>query len=252
MKKETTMNLTASSDRLGEGLLRAQLHWQTRRQPEAENGNPVTAGPDAFTIAISREAGAQGGAVAAKLGERLGWPVYDQELLRHIAEEMGLSDHLLESVDEKRVNWLMSYLQAFASNNSVSEGAYLYHLSKVVLSLAANGECVIVGRGVAQFLPPEKTLRVRLVAPLDDRIAVMQKRVGLQHEQAVRRVESTDLDRTNFVREHFHKDPADSTLYDLILNTSRFTVEECAEIIQQAVRRFQARKSTETLKDGAG
>jgi cytidylate kinase len=234
------MTLTASTGRLGEGLLRAQLHWQTRQRAEARDED--TAAPVAFTIAISREAGAKGGAVAAKLGDRLGWPVYDRELLRHIAEEMGLSERLLDSVDEKRVNWLMTYLQAFASNNAVSPGAYLYTLSKVVLSLAAHGECVIVGRGAAQFLPPEKTLRVRLVAPLDDRIGVMQKRIGLQHEQAARRVESTDLDRTNFVREHFHRDPADPTLYDLILNTSRFTVEECAEIIEQGLRRFQARK----------
>ena len=238
------MTLTTTPERLGEGLLRAQLHWQTRQQAEA--GDKRAATPSAFTIAISREAGAKGGAVAANLGERLGWPVYDRALLRHIAEELGLSERLLETVDEKRVNWLMTYLQAFASNHAVSPGAYSYGLSKVVLSLAAHGECVIVGRGAAQFLPPDKTLRVRLVAPLDDRIAMMQKRTGLQKEQAARRVESIDLDRTNFVREHFHQDPADPTLYDVILNTSRFTVEECAEIIEQALRRLQAPKRVGT------
>jgi cytidylate kinase len=234
------MTLVAPSAHLGEALLRAQLHWQTRQRAEA--GDDATATPAAVTIAISREAGAQGGAVAAKLGERLGWLVYDRQLLRHIAEEMGLSERLLDSVDEKRANWLMTYLQVFATNNAVSPGAFLYTLSKVVLSLAAHGECVIVGRGAAQFLPPEKTVRVRLVAPLNDRIAVMQKRTGLPIEQAARRVESIDLDRTNFVREHFHKDPADPTLYDIILNTARFSVEECAEMIEQVLRRFQARR----------
>ena len=242
------MSPTLSPDRLGEGLLRAQLHWQTRRPAEAAASSSATAGPAAFTIAISREAGAQGGAIAAELGVRLGWPVYDRELLRHIAEEMGLSDRLLESVDEKRASWLMTYLQAFASNNAVSKGAYLYHLSKAVLSLAAHGECILVGRGVAQFLPPAKSLRVRLVAPRGDRIAVMQKRTGLSFDEAARRVDAIDTNRANFVCDHFHKDVADPTLYDLILNTSRFDVEEGAVLIEQALRRFQARQPSETEK----
>jgi cytidylate kinase len=234
------MTLTASSGHLGEGLLRAQLHWQTRHADEA--GDKPTAAPTAFTIAISRESGANGAAVAAKLGERLGWPVYDKELLRHIAEEMGLSARLLESVDEKRVNWLMAYLQAFVANEALNTGAFLQNLSKVMLTLAAHGECVIVGRGAAQFLPPEKTLRVRLIAPREDRIAVMEKRAGLWHDPAAQRVDEIDRHRANFVRDHFHKDAADPTIYDLILNTSRFTVEECAEVIEQALRRLQARK----------
>jgi len=234
------MTLTASSGHLGEGLLRAQVHWHTQHGEEA--GDKPTAAPTAFAIAISREAGANGAAVAAKLGERLGWPVYDRELLRHIAEEMGLSARLLESVDEKRVNWLMEYLQAFVTNEAFNTGAFLHNLSKVMLSLAAHGQCVIVGRGAAHFLPPETTLRVRLIAPLEDRIAVMEKRAGLRHDEAAQRVQETDRNRANFARDHFHKHLADPTNYDLILNTSRFTVEECAEVIEQALRRLQARK----------
>ena len=232
-----------STQRLGEGALRAQAHWQARQQTEAESKAGGGSTPAAFTIALSREAGAQGTAVATKLGERLGWPVYDHELLRHIANEMGLSTRLLESVDEKRASWLTTYLQSFAATNAVTEGAYLYNLSKLVLSLAAHGECVIVGRGVAHFLPPEKTLRVRLVAPLAHRIDVMQKSSGLGRAEAARRVESTDRDRANFIRDHFHKDPADPANYDLVLNTARFSIEDCAEQIEHALRRFQARIS---------
>jgi cytidylate kinase len=235
------MTFTTSSGHLGEALMRAQLHSQQRLHEEG--GSPFAEGaPTAFTIAISREAGASGSAVAAKLGERLGWPVYDRELLRHIAESLGMNTRHLESVDEKRPNWLMNYLEAFAAERDVSVGAYLYGLSKAVLSLAAHGKCIFVGRGVAQFLPAESTVRVRLVAPLEHRIAVVQKRHGVSREEAARRVASTDLDRTTFVREHFHKDPNDPALYDLVLNTGRFTVEETAEMIEQALHRLQTPK----------
>ncbi len=70
----------------------------------------------------------------------------------------------------------------------------------------------------------------------------MQQRTGHGREEAARRVQITDHDRTNFVRDHFRKDPADPTLYDLILNTSRYTLDECAELFEQALRCFQLRK----------
>lgn len=37
------------------------------------------------------------------------------------------------------------------------------------------------------------------------------------------------------------EDPADPRNYDLLLNTSRFTIGECAELIIEALRRLQAR-----------
>jgi cytidylate kinase len=195
----------------------------------------------ALTIAISREKGANGTQVAEKLGERLGWPVYDRELLRRVAEDMGLRTSLLEGVDEKRTNWVMSLLDPFTVRNPVSEGTYLHHLMRLLVALATRGECIIVGRGAAQFLPAQGTLRVRLVAPLDDRVRVIQDRDGISREEAARRVKAADEDRSRFVREHFGKDPTAAAEYDLVLNTSRFSPEECAELIEQALRRCQAR-----------
>ncbi len=43
----------------------------------------------------------------------------------------------------------------------------------LVESLAARGEAILVGRGAGYYLPPEMSLHVRIVAPLDDRIAHM-------------------------------------------------------------------------------
>src|SRR5690242_12897526 len=42
---------------------------------------PPRTGPAAMTIAVSREAGARGGTIARRVGRKLGWQVYDQELL---------------------------------------------------------------------------------------------------------------------------------------------------------------------------
>ena len=61
----------------------------------------------AITVAISRQRGALGSQIGAEAGQRLGWPVYDRELLDMIAERAVLRTELLESIDEHDRPWLM-------------------------------------------------------------------------------------------------------------------------------------------------
>src|SRR5881392_3313234 len=64
------------------------------------------------TIAISRQVGARGAAVAQALGARLGWRVYDHELLDRIAQEMNVEVAALKSLDEQGTNWLQDSLES--------------------------------------------------------------------------------------------------------------------------------------------
>jgi cytidylate kinase len=161
-------------------------------------------------------------------------------LLQRVAQEMKLRTSLLQSMDEKGKHWLTECLEAFSSAPSASTDAYVRHLLETLLSLAAHGECVLVGRGAAQVLPAASTLRVRLVAPLEDRVEVIRQRFGFSRQEAARWVQATDVDRVRFVKDHFHKDSTAACDYDLLLNTARFSVEQCAEIILEALRRLQA------------
>src|SRR5438270_482270 len=139
-------------ERLAERLERTQRHWRERQQ-EALAGSPSAAVATAPTIAIAREAGCPGSRSAHEAGARLGWLVYDHELLERIAQEMGLRVELLESIDERRQSWLLETVKSFGLQRSVTESSYVYHLAETVLSLGTHGHCVIVGRGAAQILP---------------------------------------------------------------------------------------------------
>ena len=120
---------------------------------------------------------------------------------------------------------------------------YFRRLLDLLLALGARGECVIVGRGAPFVLPVDTTLRVRLLASRPDRIALLVREHGLDPTEAARYVETTDGERMRFLKGHFHKDPTDPQLYDLVLNASRFSVEECAAIIIEALHRLQARNA---------
>jgi cytidylate kinase len=220
---------------IAESLIRASAHPH-RRRPE---GPP----PPAFTIAFSREAGSGGTLVAREIGRRLNWPVYDRELLEHLANELQVDVDQLQYVDERPGSWLVDCLKAFAAASTVTEVTYFRRLLNLLLALGARGECVIVGRGAPFVLPVDTTLRVRLLASRQDRIALLCREHGLDPTEAARYVETTDRERMRFIKDHFHKDLTDPQLYDLVLNASRFSVEECAAIIIEALHRLQARNA---------
>jgi cytidylate kinase len=167
--------------------------------------------------------------------------VYDRELVQQVAADMGVRTSLLESLDEKHRSWLVECMEGFTSTPAVSESAYARRLLETLLSLSAHGECVLVGRGAAQVLPAAVTLRVRLVAPVENRVKVVCQRFGIPDDEAKQWVDRTDGERRRFVSDHFRKDLTDPGEYDLILNTSRFSISECTDLIIEALRRLQAR-----------
>lgn len=238
------MNEKSSSERLGEALERAKNHWQRARKDEPLE--TLTALPRQLpTIAVSREAGTNGGEISRALGKRLGWAVYDRELLQRIGEEMGLRAKLLESVDEKRSSWLRECLDAFYAVPTINSSTYVKHLTEVILSLSTHGGCVIVGRGAVHILPPQSTFRVRLIAPLNERIRRIEERFGIPHEEAARWIKKTDRERARFVKEFFQKDGSDPHGYDLVLDVSRFTTEECVKLLHEGLKCWRKPESAD-------
>ena len=217
-------------------MARVHQHWEARRGEGRLPGNTIQT---AFSIAISREAGSYGAAIARAVGDRLGWPVYDRELLRHIADNLGVRRTLLESLDEKQVSWLSDCMSGLFSGSTANESAYFRHLAELLLSLASHGECVVVGRGASFIMPLATTLRVRVVAPLAVRANAVQREHGVTLKEATSRVETADRERNRFVVDHLRMDPTNAANYDLVLNVSRFSIDECADLVLAALDRLR-------------
>src|SRR5262245_30976817 len=221
---------------LAEALIRSHAR-ALDRQGSPEAGRQPSRPP--FTIAISREAGALGNSVATEVGRRLGWPVYDRNLLDRIARELRRPPSQLEPVDERTSSWLEDSLASLFDKHHVGPDTYFRYLLAAVRGLGEAGGCVIVGRGANCILPAETTLRVRLVARAEDRARVVARRLGLSSSQAAAWVEKTERERFAFVQDHFKEDPTDPHYYDLVLNMSRLTVDGAAELILETLRRLE-------------
>lgn len=234
------MTSPSELERLPTALVRAILHRRATPIATARE-SALWEMPWPLSVAISREVGARGTTVAREVATRLGWALFDNELLQRIADEMHRGVSAIEAVDEKHVSWIEQRVEAFAGVQSVTESSYVMHLVQTIAALGAHGRCVIVGRGASYILPRSSTLRVRLIAEPDDRINAISEEQGISRDSAKHYVEATELQRTRFIRGHFHKDPADPRNSDLLISTSRFSVAHCAELIIAAVERLQSR-----------
>ena len=191
--------------------------------------------PASLTIAVSREAGARGGTIGKRVGKKLGWQVYNQETLEYTAQE-GASRHIIAHLPPVAARWAEERLEVLLREQNLSQHPKIADLARIVLSLGAQGEVVLVGRGAGCILPSESTLHVRIVAPLADRVAYMSQWLRTAEGEAEEQVQIRDKRRAEFIEAHFHRQPSDVYQYDLILNSSLLGEEVCSELIADAAR----------------
>ena len=202
-------------------------------------------------ITISPQYGSYGDAVAELLCDRLGYRLFDKNLIRRLAAEKGLqpekvirlsddqyrprtrAERFLENAAPPPRNpgaWA-GYSSASARDRSAVEPVMrLIHVAYEM------GNVVVIGRG-AQVVLRDKpdVLHVRLTAPLEIRVRRHQIRAGLDVEAAREQVLHRDRASAQFVQRYYDADVADPALYDLIVNTGRLPLEVAAELIVSAL-----------------
>ncbi len=188
-------------------------------------------------VTISRETGSGGSEIALRLGKKLGWNVYDKNLLDPIAEKLQCQPYMLDLVDETRSNWAYDVLGTWMDDRVVPHEKYVLQLTRSVHSLAKDGHAIFVGRGAQFLLPRDRTFAIRIVAPEYARIARIRETMHQTEAEASHYVRETEAGRREFVERFFHHDVSDPHLYDMILNSHTLGLEAAADIIANAVCR---------------
>lgn len=192
--------------------------------------------PASLTIAISREAGSRGTSIGTRAGHKLGWQIYNQELLEYMAQEGTYRQDVIANLPPPAARWAEERLNTLLREQNLSQHPTIIDLARIILALGAQGEVVLIGRGAGCILPPETTLHVRTVAPLNDRIAYMSQWLRLTEAEAAEQVRVRDTRRSEFIATHFHRQPTDVHQYDLVLNTKLLGEDLSAELVAQAAR----------------
>lgn len=225
-----------------EELVAKQLELcELRRRLEPEElrtrpppGNGTTFGR---CLVISRECGSGGSRLARIVGERLGWQVFNREIVEEVARCAHVRQQLIKSVDERVRSGWREWRRRFIEGEGVGRESYLTHLREVILALGHHGNVVIVGRGANYILPLETVVSVRVVAPLDERARRVAARDGISEDKARRLVERTDTERAAFIREVFAREVGACASYDLIVNTGELSLEAATDLVLAKLER---------------
>lgn len=186
-------------------------------------------------LTVSRQAESGGAEVARAVGLRLGWSVLDKELVEDLARRLKLAPQMLSLMDETRSGWFRDTILNLLNSRLVLQDSYVTMLGRVILLAAFDGRVVIVGRGAHLILPREHGLRVRVIAPLEARIARLREREQLDAETAAKRIEATDRSRAEFLRRHFHSGAEATQLFDLVVDADAFGIAGAADVICRAL-----------------
>jgi cytidylate kinase len=213
----------------------AYLDVRERLAHERAVAKPVPTMPP--YIAIAREEGAHGEDVARSVAEQLGWRLLDHNLLELVAERYDLPLEALEALDERPSSWMTETFTHWIDHQVVPQLEFITHLGQVVLDAARQSSIVVVGRAAQFFLPRESGLTIRIVAPMSQRIAAVQKARNLDRHEAARWLAHIDSERQSFVERYFHHNIDDPHLYDCVINMEHFDDAEAAEIVVERIHR---------------
>lgn len=192
-------------------------------------------------ISIGRQFGGGGLAVAYELGQKLGIPVYDKEIINKAAQDSGFSAEVFMERDERKS--LFSFSAIFANRfseteNYMSDRGIFKMQSETIMKIAEQGSAVIVGR-CSDYILRDRTdvLSVFLTSPAEVRAQRIAERCGISIEQAERLIEEKDSKREEYYNYYTFGDWGKASTYDLCLDSSILGIEGTAEMIIEFARR---------------
>lgn len=217
-------------------------HLQAGQHPPGFQQNELSPkGPRAITI--SRQTGCGAHTIAEKVAECLQaqeqgsqpWAVFDRNLVEKVLSDHHLPLRLSKFMPEDRVSEMADIMDELFGLHPPS-WILARKTSETILHLAQLGRVILIGRG-ANIVTSRLShvLHVRLVGSLPYRAQRLQQFNQLAPKEALRFAVNEDAARERYVRHLFGKDVNDPLLYHLVIQTDWVSVDECAQLITQAM-----------------
>ena len=210
----------------------------------------IPADPGVRLITVSASYGAGGSIVAPALADRLGLSFLQRVTTSEgrVAEPGPCDEQLsTEEVNATPVHRLLAHFtQAMPAGPTQSppsthhQDEHLRGYGEAGIHRVVAGGGVILGRAAAVVLGKDRGFHVRLDGPAQGRVAQGAVIEGISEEQARERLRAADKARTAYVRRLYRCDPADASLYHLVLDSTAIPLDTVTELIVTAARAHQA------------
>ncbi len=194
-------------------------------------------------VAMTREMGSLGKDVAAAVADRLGRQVIHHEIIDNLASKMRVrKSHVIRFLEGKAGIWE----RLTTDHTSLS-----IYTADETFALAESGRVAVIrGWGATHLLRPvPHVVSVRVCAPFEVRVQRMLERLNTDDREFVENeIRMSEEAHGAITRRHFGVNWQDSENYDLVLNTERLTIEECADSILDLLDDANFQETAESLR----
>jgi cytidylate kinase len=198
--------------------------------PDAEFRNPRP------VIAISPELGCGSRLVTEMLSRRTGYDLYGFKLIDKVAENMNVRRQLVDRLDQRLRSYIRNLIDGILSGGRhIEQSEYFENLTQVLGVFIAEGGVILLGRGAAHMVPKGAGVRVRLVAPPEQRIVNLMRYYKINAREAEERMLTSDSEREAFHHKYYGKNWRDAENYDLTINMDRVGAETATSLILRSL-----------------
>jgi len=194
-------------------------------------------------ITISRQFGAGGITLGKMIADELGYTFADEDIVQMVAKEANVSPHWVETVEKEAGGKLSRIVTRMVSKplverilkderGYIDEELYLDYLVLIIAKIADEGDVVILGRGGQYILDDHPdALHILLINDFEKRAKFMMEHYDLSQSKAAQVISREDKRRVNLYRKLGKTDYDDSSLYHLVLNMGRISLEQALKLV---------------------
>ena len=193
-------------------------------------------------VAIERQYCSGGQEIARILAKKLGYKLYDHEVLVETANRLELPAIYISDLEETSstnplFNLSQTALGGLSKKKSIPLSDQIYNMEKeVILDVAKNQNCVFLGRCAGNILDRKECLRVFIYAGDYYRLQRGKNREGIPDDKAAAELKRVDKKRADFFTSHTGKKWGSRDFFHISLNSSMIDVDTCVELLAAAVR----------------
>jgi len=190
-----------------------------------------------YVITLTRQFASQGRSIAQAMSRELGIEFYDRDIVEATAARLGLPVGTVSDAEDTHSTSYFRSIYPLGTGNLSIQDELFQTQSNIIRDLAQRESCIIVGRCADAVLRDRAdTLNIRVYAPYEHRLWVCTTQLGMDERTAKKMIDRVDRSREQYHREYGGCEP--DALSHILINSSRFTVQEAASTLCAIARRW--------------
>ncbi len=181
-------------------------------------------------VTVSRGTMSGGKALAECVAAALGSPCIAREVLIEGASRLGIAAEYLREKMERS--------PSLSERLSAECRIYILATQAALADHVAGGEVVYHGlAGHLLLADVPEVLRVRLIAPMELRVRTLMEQRSMSRDEAERFIVDVDQQRARWTRAMYCQDIHNASLYDVVLNLEKVSIESACAVVLGMTRR---------------